>query len=607
VIPARGERLVGPSWRWASGWLSLRRQVLLIIVAATTVAWGILLAASLNELRLAEDWARTDLTRLGRALAARHEQQLASIRDMLELLALSESVRDGDPARCDDLLTRVVASKPEYLGLARLGADGTVLCAAAWGVRESPATQPWFQAALARGTFVVGPVELTPGGDRCLPMVLPLGTSERSPAGALVIWVTTAALEPPEEVLELLSRATVLILDPTGTVAYRYPDPARYVGQNVRDHALAERALASASSSFEATGLDGVRRLYAVTPLRWTNGAVLVLGKPFEQVYAPATSGFQRDLAFLAPATVIAVTLLWRGIGYFISDPLARLIAATRRIAAGDFAAARATGYPANEIGELARTLEWMACQLAQREQQIRHQLAELLRANAELERLASVAAHDLQEPLRSIAGFSQLLSRRYRGRLDSDADEFLDYIQSAVERMSRLINDLLLYSRLVGTPLALEVVASGEALDQALANLRQQIIQTGATIQSAPLPSVRANRSQLVQVFQNLISNALKYRSAAPPAVTISAQRAGRWWEFRVSDNGIGIAPEYHQRIFELFQRLHGQNEYDGTGLGLAVVKGIVERHGGQVWVESRLGAGATFCFTLPAVEEQE
>jgi signal transduction histidine kinase len=107
--------------------------------------------------------------------------------------------------------------------------------------------------------------------------------------------------------------------------------------------------------------------------------------------------------------------------------------------------------------------------------------------------------------------------------------------------------------------------------------------------------------------VFQNLISNALKYRSAAPPAVTISAQRAGRWWEFRVSDNGIGIAPEYHQRIFELFQRLHGQNEYDGTGLGLAVVKGIVERHGGQVWVESRLGAGATFCFTLPAVEEQE
>ncbi|GIW10271.1 MAG: hypothetical protein KatS3mg061_1328 [Dehalococcoidia bacterium] len=594
---------MGPSRRWGSGWLSLRRQVLLIILVAAMAATSLLIAESLVQRQQAEEGARTNLTRLGRALAARHEQQLASIREMLELLALSEDVRAGDPARCDELLTRVVASRPEYLGLARLGADGTVLCAAAWGVRPAPESQPWFQAALARGTFAVGPVELTSEGGLCLPMVLPLGTSERTPAGALVVWVATAALDPPEEALELPPRATVLILDPTGTVAYRYPDPARYVGQNVRDQALTERALALASGTLEATGLDGVRRLYAITPLRWTNGGVLVLGEPVEEVYALATSGFQRNLAFLALATAIGVTILWLGVGYFISRPLARLIAATRRIAAGDFAAARATGYPANEIGELARALEWMACQLAQREQQVRHQLAELLRANAELERFASVAAHDLQEPLRSIAGFSQLLSRRYRGRLESDADEFLDYIQSAVERMSRLINDLLLYSRLVGTPLALEVVASGEAL----ANLRRQIIQTGATIQSAPLPPVRANRSQLVQVFQNLISNALKYRSAAPPAITISAQRAGRWWEFRVSDNGIGIAPEYHQRIFELFQRLHGQNEYDGTGLGLAVVKGIVERHGGQVWVESRLGAGATFCFTLPAVEEQE
>jgi PAS domain S-box-containing protein len=229
----------------------------------------------------------------------------------------------------------------------------------------------------------------------------------------------------------------------------------------------------------------------------------------------------------------------------------------------------------------------------------------ELRRSNHELEQFAYVASHDLQEPLRTVASFVQLLARRYRDRLDTDAMEFIDFAVGGVTRMQRLIEDLLRFSRVgtQGAPLA--AVDSEAVVRTVIENLRAAIDESGATIETGRLPRVLADPRQVEQLLTNLVGNAIKFRGAEPPRVRLDAHEDGRRWRFTVSDNGIGIEPQYFDRIFVIFQRLHGRDDYPGTGVGLAICKKIVERHGGRIWVESAPGAGATFIFTLPALPE--
>jgi PAS domain S-box-containing protein len=239
-----------------------------------------------------------------------------------------------------------------------------------------------------------------------------------------------------------------------------------------------------------------------------------------------------------------------------------------------------------------------------QAEETLRQQADELARSNKELEQFAYVASHDLQEPLRIVSSYVQLLARRYQGKLDQEADEFIAFAVEGANRMKTLINDLLAFSRVGTRGKELALVTMDKAVDRAVSNLQLAIEESGATVTHDPLPQVLGDDVQTAQLLQNLIANAIKFRSQEPPRVHVGARRQGEHWLFFVRDNGIGMDPRYSERIFTIFQRLHNRDEYPGTGIGLAICRKIVERHGGRIWVESELSKGATFYFTLHPVE---
>jgi signal transduction histidine kinase len=334
---------------------------------------------------------------------------------------------------------------------------------------------------------------------------------------------------------------------------------------------------------------------------------------------------FQTSLANAQQATNSLMTLMLVLIGialavavlfsYYISRaiarPITRLTEATSELSSGNLgitveAASR------DEIGTLAMSFNAMSEDLkesheeltaltATLERRVADRTAELARSNAELEQFAYVASHDLQEPLRMISSYTQLLARRYEGLLDDKARKYVNYTVDGAIRMQALINDLLAYSRVGTRGKPLETTDSHAVLGEAIRNLAATIEENRAIITNDDLPTVRADASQLMLVFQNLLSNAIKFRGGDLPRAHVSAQDRQCEWVFSVRDNGIGIEPQHAERVFVIFQRLHTREEYPGTGIGLAVCKRIVERHGGKIWFESEPGNGATFFFTVP------
>jgi signal transduction histidine kinase len=235
-----------------------------------------------------------------------------------------------------------------------------------------------------------------------------------------------------------------------------------------------------------------------------------------------------------------------------------------------------------------------------QAEAELAKKAEELARSNRDLEQFAYVASHDLQEPLRMVAAYTQLLAQRYIGKLDENADKYIRYALEGALRMQTLVQDLLEFSRVgrnrTSIPLSCEAV-----VQESLQNLQAALLESKAVVHFEKLPTIRGDRTQLVQLFQNLIGNAIKFRGERTPVITVSAERTPAEWVFSVRDNGIGIGAEYVEAIFVIFQRLHTRAEYPGNGVGLAICKKIVEQHGGRIWVEAKAGEGASFKFTLP------
>lgn len=316
-------------------------------------------------------------------------------------------------------------------------------------------------------------------------------------------------------------------------------------------------------------------------------------------------------IAFLLVAGIVGVVVALRRT---VSRPLHGVARRVRRTARGDFDSVIVGEGPrdmialAEDVDTMRRRILEELAEITSAHRQLDEQTRELQRSNAELEQFAYVASHDLQEPLRKVASFCQLLEKRYKGQLDERGDQYIAFAVDGAKRMQQLINDLLTFSRVGRFTSELEPIETEQVLERALASLAVAIEESDAEIVvRRPLPRVRGEASLLAGVFQNLIGNALKFRGEGRPRIEVAAARDDDEWTFAVTDNGIGIEPDYAERIFMIFQRLHPKDVYAGTGIGLAMCRKIVEYHGGRVWLDTESRQGTTFRFTLPALEENE
>ncbi|MEV6605666.1 ATP-binding protein [Kutzneria sp. NPDC051319] len=306
-------------------------------------------------------------------------------------------------------------------------------------------------------------------------------------------------------------------------------------------------------------------------------------------------------------AALLALIVLLALLAHFgVVRPVSKLAGEVRLVADGQFQRKVSVGGP-REIASLGADVDLMRLHIVDELDTLKQVHDELARSNRDLEQFAYVASHDLQEPLRKVASFCQLLERRYKGQLDERADQYIGFAVDGAKRMQILINDLLAFSRVGRLTREKVLVNCDDVVAQAIANLDTMIEETGAQIEAGPLPSVRGEPALLAAVFQNLLGNAVKFHGEDPPKVTLSASRDDDVWTFTCADNGIGIEPEYADRVFVIFQRLHPKDAYPGTGIGLAMCRKIIEYHGGRIWLDTDAERGTVFRFTLPVVEEEQ
>lgn len=617
---------------WRRALASLRLRLFALVLLAILPALFLVVYSAIESREAAKEEATKVGLRLVGLAAANHKQHIEATRQLLQTLARLDEVRPSRAAACQVLLTNLLAVNPVYGDIVAIAPDGRPFARAVPDAEPAEAVdysgRPWFREARDSLRFVLGDYQVDVSSRRAtLDLAQPVRDSNSGQVLAVIAvtldlgWVAGMAGR-----LDLADGSTLTVVDRNGRILARYSVPEsqhNYVGVQVEKRVRGSRVRHSADLKWEGPGLDGISRLYTATPLSRTGGladAYVILGVPVEVAYAPANRMLVQNLLFLGLVAVLALGAAWTGGDLFILRHMRALVAAARRMSTGDLAARSGVAHGPGEVGELAKSFDDMAAALEARvrelqlteteltalneelEHRVLDRTAELKRSNEDLEQFAYVASHDLQEPLRMIHNYLQLLRQRYRDKLDVSGNEFIGFALDGAKRMHELIQDLLTYSR-VGTHGAdFAPTECAVALERALANLSLAIEESGARITHDALPVVHGDLVQLTQLFQNLIGNAIKFRGDRLPEIHVGATSRGGEWELTIQDNGIGIAPQDFQRIFVVFQRLHSREKYPGTGIGLAVCKKIVERHGGRIWVNSKLGKGTTFHIALPA-----
>jgi len=422
--------------------------------------------------------------------------------------------------------------------------------------------------------------------------------------------------------------STLTVFDREGVILAQYPEPEWWVGTTLPDGSIKDLVLEEKNGTAKGFDIDNTERLYAFMPLAGSEESVFVtLGIPINYAFAGVEQSMWRSLLLIGFVALLAILAAWFFGEMFVVRQINQLVETTQRLANGELSVRTNAEYSQGEFGILNQSIDEMAEALARREQErelaeaaIREYAANLERSNRDLMDFANITSHDLQEPLRKISTFTDMLLTRHAENLDDQAKDYLRRIRNSAGRLQSLIIDLLTFSRISTKTQPTEQVELGDVINQVLTDLELQIEQTHATVNVVDPPQIFADPVQMHQLFLNLISNSLKFhKQDIDPIVEISSklkkdqnflENGGsaytEYYEIKVADNGIGFNEKYLERIFHPFQRLHQRDEYEGTGMGLAICRKIVERHGGNITAQSKPGKGATFVVSIPVQKNE-
>jgi len=586
----------------AIGISGLRGRLVLLVLFAVIPALGVLLFTAFSEIRYEMDRALKDAHRFARYAAEHNNSAMNGTKHLLLGLSKIPQIRDMDAPACEKIFTDLIDVYPSYENILLVDASGSIVCSGRpLTITRIPTNTEWFTKAVSEGSFYFGSYRLglvTGATEFSLSFPVEDNGAVKSVLSTTfnLSWFRAIAAGS-----QLPEGTTLTVLDSSGKILAMYPDAGDWIGKSIGRSKAVEMMQNNNDGMFRAIGLDGEKRLFGFTTMtgQGTNLRLMV-GIPEKLAMEPVKKVFFYIGVWIVFSTIVLITA-WVAGSLFALNKINRLVNVTKELSTGNLSIRTGIRSGRGDLGQLARAFDSMAEALQERDRELEARTEELERSNEELEQFAYIASHDLQEPLRMISSYTQLLAKRYKDQLDNDANEFINYAVDGANRMQVLINDLLSYSRVGTKGEEFSHVDLNSVLEAVKANLKGVIEETGAVIKYSKLPTVMADNSQMIQLFQNLIGNAVKFRrEGVTPEIEITSKKEGNLFRFVVKDNGIGIDKKYLDRIFVIFQRLHTKEEFPGTGIGLAICKKIVERHGGEISVESAEGKGSDFNFTL-------
>ena len=578
---------------------SLRVRLMLLVLIVVLPILGLTLYAHLERRRLAVVEAQNNAMRMTRLAAGNLAQLTDGARQLLIALARFADTSNMDAARCSARLADVLELSPLYVNLGVIAADGDLLCSGTPLGHRNLADHAWFQRAVQTRGFVVGEYQAEHAlGETTFNFGYPVVDDAGHVQAVVFASFDLTSMGYLADQIQLPHGAALIVIDHNGTILARYPDPEQWVGRSVPEAAIIQAIFTRQEGTAEALGVDGVSRLYAFAPVEGAaSGMHVSIGIPKAIAFAAADQALARNLAGLAVTTALALTITWFLSDIFVLRQVRTLVRATQRLAGGDLSARAGTPHSGGELGQLARSFDEMAASLQQR-------TAQLEQANKELETFSYTVSHDLRTPLHLIYAYNEMLLSDYADILDATGQECLQRIHSAAQRMSDMIEGLLNLSRATHSELQRTTVDLSAMAKAIAVDLQRTALYRSVEFVIAQGMTASGDEQLLRAALTNLLGNAWKYTNKQThPRIEFGATlRGGQHGElvYFVRDNGAGFDMAKANRLFAPFQRLHSKSEFSGTGIGLATVQRIIQRHGGRVWAEGQVGKGATFYFTL-------
>jgi signal transduction histidine kinase len=595
-----------------------RIRLVLMIILVVVPAFGLVLYGSLEQRRVQKSQVRTGAVAISRLAAANQESFIKHTRQLLATLTQFPFLLLSTNHHFSHVhLSNLRKLSPDYLNFGLIETNGVLFCSAEPSNSVvNLSDRAYFRRVLETrkfsiGDFQVGRVTGEPGLNFGYPVLDEQGQLTR----VLYASLRLSRLSEVITHIQLPAGGSVTVLDRNGNILARHPEPEKWVGKSVMHLPLVQRLLSQREDVFEMPGLDGKPRLHAVTAIQDDHAPSLFvsIGIPVSVVFAQANQALLRNcliLVFVALGVLLAARLYAQR---FLIQPINALVAVANKWAEGDLSARTGRLNAAAELVQLGTAFATMAERLQRRQSEIEQlnrslenrvteRTAQLEAANKELEAFSYSVSHDLRAPLRHIGGFVTLLKENAGPVLDETSLRHLDFVSSSAKQMGQLVDDLLSFSKTARVSLQVLRVDLAQMVEETRKALHPEMEQRVVEWKIGPLPQVEADPALLRVVLTNLLSNALKYsRPKAPARIEVDCQSGAREAIIRVRDNGVGFDMNYASNLFGVFQRLHAEEQFEGTGIGLAMVQRIILRHGGRVWAEAKEGEGATFYFSLP------